>query len=478
VPAPPVPAAFSFYMIPHEADRWYSIFPPGWAALLAIGVLAGAPWLVNPLLAGVSTLLVFPLLVNLYDRRTARIGVILLCSSPWFLFMGMNLMSHMSTLTFTLAASVAVIRARGPAAVGWASVGGACAGVVGLIRPLDGLIVAVLVGLWAAGIAGPRLKVSAIVAFVLFALAVNSLQLPYNKALTGEMTQSPLMTYYDKYHGPGTNALGFGPERGLGWEIDAFPGHSPVEALINAGLNTFSINVELFGWSTGSLILVVLFLFSRNLRRSDYLMVATIAAIVGAYSLYWFNGGPDFGARYWFLTLVPLAALTVRGMQFLSGSVQLDAASQKLGGQRRPAPYSGAMFHDGRVVAAVGTLCLLALVNYFPWRAVDKYYHYLGMRPDIPELAKEYNFGRSLVLVRGKAHPDYTSAWIYNSLDYNTDGPIFAWDRSLDLRSQLIRAYPDRPVWIVEGPTITRGAFRLAAGPLAANTLLMSDYQR
>ena len=52
VPAPPVPEAFSVYMIPYKSERWYSIFPPGWPAMLAIGTLLEVPWLVNPLLAG------------------------------------------------------------------------------------------------------------------------------------------------------------------------------------------------------------------------------------------------------------------------------------------------------------------------------------------------------------------------------------------------------------------------------------------
>ena len=63
---------------------------------------------------------------------------------------------------------------------------------------------------------------------------------------------------------------------GLGWAIDAFPGHSPLEALINANLNISSINIELFGWSTGSLIIIALLFFSGAMRTRDYLMLAVI----------------------------------------------------------------------------------------------------------------------------------------------------------------------------------------------------------
>jgi hypothetical protein len=119
------------------------------------------------------------------------------------------------------------------------------------------------------------------------------------------------------------------------------------------------------------------------------------------------------------------------------------------------------------VLSAVLSLSLLALINYFPWRAIDKYHHYLGMRPDIRYLAEEYSFGKNLVLIRGKAHPDYASAFAYNPVDFHAHLPIYAWDRSSDVRAKLIAAYPDRPVWIVNGPSITGNGYKVIAGPLA-----------
>jgi hypothetical protein len=39
------------------------------------------------------------------------------------------------------------------------------------------------------------------------------------------------------------------------------------------------------------------------------------------------------------------------------------------------------------------------------------------------------------------------------------------------VREKVLRAYPDRRVWILEGPSITGAGYRLAAGPLAASEL-------
>jgi hypothetical protein len=452
VPAPPVPEAFSFYMIPHEASRWFSIFPPGWPAMLAVGVFFGVAWLVNPVLASLNVLLSYAVLREIYSRRAARVAVLLLCLSPWFVFMGMNFMAHTFTLTCALIATLAVIRARQTGSSIWGLIGGCAVGVVSLIRPLDGVVVGGLLGLWAIGFGERRLKVSCIAAFALGAAAVAAVVLPYNSRITGNPFEFPLMAYYEKYFGPKTNALGFGPERGLNWPIDPFPGHSPLDALINANLNAFSINVELFGWITGSLLIVVLLLFSGKLRRSDYFMLAVIVALAGVFSLYWFSGGPDFGARYWYLMVIPLVALTVRGIEFLETTFK-DANQ------------------SARVMAAVLSLSMLALVNFFPWRAIDKYYHYLGMRPDIRYLEKQHGFGKSIVLIRGNLHPDYHSAWVYNPSDPYADVAIYAWDRNPKVRAQILRAYPDRPVWIVNGPGITRGGFQVLAGPLSAHDL-------
>ena len=93
VPAAPVPQAFSIYIIPYEDDRWFAPSPPGWPAVLAVGALLRVPWLVNPVLAGLNVLLCYVLLQALYSRRIARIAVLLLCASPWYVFMGMNFMT-------------------------------------------------------------------------------------------------------------------------------------------------------------------------------------------------------------------------------------------------------------------------------------------------------------------------------------------------------------------------------------------------
>ncbi len=120
-----------------------------------------------------------------------------------------------------------------------------------------------------------------------------------------------------------------------------------------------------------------------------------------------------------------------------------------------------------RIVLAVLTLGAISLVSYLPWRALDKYFQYLEMRPGIRELAKENDFGRSLVLIRGAEHPDYQSAWIYNPLDFKGDAPIYAHDKNAEIRRKLLTAYSDRDIWIIEGPTLTGADYKIVQSPVS-----------
>jgi len=121
----------------------------------------------------------------------------------------------------------------------------------------------------------------------------------------------------------------------------------------------------------------------------------------------------------------------------------------------------------------VGVLILNtgALTNLIPWRAIDKYQHYLGMRPDIRTLISEKNLGADLLLINGKDHPDLNSALVYTSPDPYGNGPVIALDKNSAVCQQLLTSYPDRRVWLIEGPTRTGAGYRVTAGPLNSSDL-------
>lgn len=455
LPSPPVPAAFEQYLLANGPTGWYSPVPPGWAAALVPGVLAGAPWLVNPVIAGLNILLGYLVLQPLYGRRLARFATLLLAVSPWNLFLGMSLMPQTFTLCCALAATLGVITARRTGQVRWTWLGGAALGILASVRQLDAGIAAAALGLWSIGVGGRRLRAAGTAALILGSIALTVPLLAYNRHFTGKATTFPIMAYNDAIYGKGANDYGFGKNRGMGWALDPNPGHGPVDGTINGSLNTTATQVELFGWSVGSLLLVYAFVLGGRLRRADHLMLGVMAITFVAYFFNYFAGGPDFGARYWFLMIVPLAALTARGA--------LDIGA-RLGGE--------ATDGETRMLAGVALLVLSSMVVFMPWRSVDKYWQYRGMRPDLrPEIASS-RFGPALVLIAGRELPDYASAAAYNPLDLRDPATIYARRRDAASDSAVILAFPDRRVWFMDGPSVTKSGYVVRGGPLATGDAL------
>jgi len=491
--APPVPEAFDVdLMLLLDDERWVCPVQPAWPAALAVGAWLGAPSLVNPVLSALGVLLAYQLLRELFSRRTARLSILLLCASPWFLFMGMSYMTHCLVLAAATLAALGVARARRTGRASWAWAAGAGIGVVGLVRPLEGLALASLLGLWSLGLGGRRLRPAALVGLVTCAVLVAALSAPYNRALTGSPARFPIMVYADHVYGDQSNAIGFGSNRGLGWTgLDPYPGHGLVDVLVNTSFNASAVNAELGGWSVGSTLAIALALVGALRGRGERLMATVLLVVVAIHSLYYFSGGPDFGARYWYLALVPCVVLALRGVQLAGhladgGGAVGDVGDAGAAGDGDTAgaeadagdgdaasdeQRAGVGLGETRALAAAGALCLTALVTFVPWRAVDKYHHYRGMRPDVRELAEEHDFGRSLVLVQGERHPDYGSAAVYNPTDLEADAPIYAWDRDPAVRAALLDHYADRPVWILAGPSVTGGPFEVVEGPVPAGEL-------
>jgi hypothetical protein len=110
---------------------------------------------------------------------------------------------------------------------------------------------------------------------------------------------------------------------------------------------------------------------------------------------------------------------------------------------------------------------VVAIVVFVPWRATDKYHGFRGMRPDVRALAAAHGFGRAIVVVNGKNAPDYASAATYNPLDWTAPVPLYAWNRDAATITDLRAAFPDRPLWILDGPSRTGAGYQVLAGPIA-----------
>jgi hypothetical protein len=429
--SPPPPGAalagIEHYLLDIGNGRWFSTTAPGWPAALAVGQAVGAPWLVNPVLAGVAVFFGQVVAARRAGERTGRIVGLLMATSPWLAAAGGSFMTHSLTLALVLFAWWAIgLPQRRSSALAVLSAGLAM-GWVFATRPLDGLIVGGLTGLWLIARKGPG-RISQAIVYALGCIGAGGTYLAYNFAMTGDPLLSPLSQYLAKIWNSDANDYGFGANIGPpgGWNnLDYAHGHSVTEAVINTANNLASLHLELFGWATGSLGLVAAaYLWLRRVPFDKAMMALAVVTVL-AMSAYWFAGSFYIGPRYWFLVAFPMVYLTARGFSGLEA---------RLGGER-----------SGGAAAALALVCLTSVAVFLPWRAEEKYQSFGRMHLKVADAYAEGRFGTDVVIVRGE-DTDRAAALMLNDPWLPEDRPVFLWDvPGLD-REALQAAFPGRKI--------------------------------
>ena len=434
-PGEPMNEALRIGLMSIVDGKWFSIFPPGWPAALAVGVALGVPFLVNPIIAAATVPIGHAFLSRWASPRLAGLTMLLIAVSPWYLASGASMMSHSLTLLLVLSAWLLMLTEGPRRPFAWFAAG-CLLGWLFLTRPLEGITIGVLTGLWA--MTRVNLKAisgwSVLAAYCAGCALVGSLIFPYNHALTGDALLTPINQLFDMLWHPGANRLGFGADIGSPdhWGgVDVWLGHSPLEALVQAQFNVKALNVELLGWSIGSLVLVYVHLLWGRLNRLDWCMLAVAGVTVVAYALYWFNGGFYIGPRYWFMTLFPAVFLSARGLQ---------TAAEILG-------RAGVAHGRETVGSLVLLLALIAMVCFLPWRAAERYWGFRGAHSGYRELAATGALDNALVFVRTDSAADFANAFALNSP--NLSGPIFLRDQGPAVNAQIIARYPGRRVKLI-----------------------------
>ncbi|MFZ0544452.1 MAG: glycosyltransferase family 39 protein [Candidatus Promineifilaceae bacterium] len=101
-PAPQLPEFFKQEFLTVQNGRWFGQYPPGFALVLALGVLMKLPWLVNPLLSAVTVVLLYKLGALLFSRKVGLLAAVLALFSPYYLLMSGSFMVHPAELFWTV----------------------------------------------------------------------------------------------------------------------------------------------------------------------------------------------------------------------------------------------------------------------------------------------------------------------------------------------------------------------------------------
>jgi hypothetical protein len=392
--APELPQFFDFEWVTARDGRWFSIFPPGWPALLALGVKAGAPALVNPVLGSACVVVVYALGAALFGRRSGLLCSLFCCLSPFFLFMSSEFMSHTATLLFTALSTLSHVKAASRHR-----------------------------GMTLFGAAGAFCIVSAA------ALAGGvGLYLVYNRTLVGEWFLSPLALISPQ------NRMGFGPDIGAPWTPFPTLGHTPWRALLNLNHNAAVMSQDLFGWPISSLIFVVFLAAFGAKDKRHWLSFSLIATTVAAYALYWYHG-VAFGARFYFALLPHLVLLTVEGIR------QTPAIVARLAPRFTEIPWL-----REATIAAVLCCFVFGWTVYLPKVGlVAPYRDQRDMNGGFYEYLRSNHLEHAIVFVRAPRVFYYGQAFITNDLPIGTADVIYALDRR-GANRQLSDLFPNRSV--------------------------------
>ncbi len=300
-------------MFPHEMlimdDQagWMSRYPPGHAAWLTPGVLAGRPRIMVALAALLSFLVMAGLGRQLGLSRLLL--PLLLLLSPYFLFMHGTLLSHSSGLLAAACMLLAYVRLKQGGSVLWGMLAGLAWTALFLNRTYTAALVAVPFGIDALVDLARHRTARNLAGTLFFVLASGlgfALFLLYNHLTVGD-PWTPTYLYYQA-----SDALGFGPRP---------PGQIPAVHTPAAGLRAMAENLRLldrwlYGFPGSLALVLALGLVGWNRRWSPLCLAAPICVWLG-YVLFWFEGIRLVGPVYYFETLVFLLVLAGFGLQRL-----------------------------------------------------------------------------------------------------------------------------------------------------------------
>ena len=371
----PAPRWTEFTSAMHLLDwngKVYGQFPAGGPAMLAIGTLLHAEWLIGPLATAIGAYFFARLLRRMELRDGTALAALLIYGlSPFTLFLGGSMMNHVTETMWLLGAALALAgaTATGEAEPRWAFLMGIALGIAASIRPMDAAAFAIPTAAWLLWRA--RLGSSHIRALLMSGVGV-AIPVAVLFYVNSQQTGSPFRFGYIEMWGR-SHELGFHPAP---WG----PAHTPARGIELINLYFLRLQ-EYFLESPPSLIFATLALaLATRLKPFDRWILAGSGMLVLGYFAYWADG--DYLGPRFMLPLAPWLALW---------TVRLPAMMEA---RRIATPVVRAT-----VVAGVSAL-VLGIVSDLPVQARLYRNGMSSMRLDIDAAAAQSGVHDAVVLVR------------------------------------------------------------------------------
>jgi hypothetical protein len=422
------------YLIP-DNGHVYSIFPPGHALFLAIGILCNAVQQVNPFSSCLILICTFILACQFFSLYTARLSVLFLALSPFFIFMGAGFMNHPTCLLFLLLCLISLHHALiRPTRSGMAMVfSGLCYGIAFITRPQTAIAFLPVCIYWVVSHCVDKKKIGIYaLLFALGSMPPAFFLLSFNQQTTGSLF---VLGYNKNFEG---NPLGLGEQ---GWEgrrtgIDTgiTVQHTPLRGFSNFLCNLNGMNFYLFGWPIPSLFFAFL-LFLPGMRRGRVeRMFLTLILLVGGVYFFFFYQDFCFGPRFFYETTPFWIMLSVRGIEELSHWIKTKSQA----------------FINVYLTLLYGLLLFFFLSSFCTvWveRIVVMSNSYWGTSSDVLQWARQRIPDRdALIFVETQEE----QIGMYSVMDPRWDrGWIIAKHFGMNDNQRLIDEYPNWPVYII-----------------------------
>ncbi len=296
IPAHPFPDFFPLFGVIDTGERWYSQYQLGHLLPLALGHLLGIVWLVNPLMCGLSALLLYFIAYDNYRKNTARLtGFLTIFCAQW-IYMASEYMNHNTTLLGCLLFVWGWLRLLKTFEIKYSALAGLGFGLALITRPITTIAVVLPFGVYGLYkiLQEPAKRWFVIAPAVILTLAFGAWQLYFNLQTTGDFWV-------------------FGPEKLYGNQVkygfgevlttDAFGTfykgsvHTLWRGIGDLSNNLIGLNSRLFGWPLPSLLLVFCGWMVFRVSVVSKLMFMSFVFLSVVYIPYFFND-LYYGARY------------------------------------------------------------------------------------------------------------------------------------------------------------------------------------
>ena len=180
---------------------WFTKYPPGWPAVLALGFLLHIPWLFNPILATVQMLCVWKL-ASPFGRVCQMLAVSFIASSIYYVMWSIGYMSHAFETTLALLALMTVLKSVKKNNMRWLVVSFVLVFVAIQVRPFTGIVIGgvcatiAVIGFWGQW----RRLLSAAGVIISAAILSISATLVYDWIYTGDVLVSPYAASVGQRH--------------------------------------------------------------------------------------------------------------------------------------------------------------------------------------------------------------------------------------------------------------------------------------